>query len=142
MTLDKDKQNIYTIDSENYIIYMHEQEQEQQQNSLLTTIIKFLLLTLLLIVSYFLYQVAKSDQSFSEVFNKKELSASYKKFKNRVALDNNSPKYVEQTAVLSITKEYIEPLILHKNAKEQKKEKAQKRVLSKEYIELIAKELK
>jgi hypothetical protein len=116
MNLNKDNQNIYTIESENYIQYMHEQEQEQK--SLLTTVIKFLLLTLFLLVSYFLYQVVKSDLSFSEVFNKQELLSNYEKFKNRINVDNNIPKYSEQkayvevlakkTAVLSVTKEYFQ----------------------------------
>ena len=154
MTLNKDKQNIYTIDSEHYIMYMHEQE---HQNSLLTKIIKFLLLTLFLIVSYFLYQVAKSDLSFSEIFNKQELLSRYEKFKNRINVDNKRPKYVEQityvetlakkTAVLSVTKEYKKPIVVHnsskvvKKSKETKKEKPKETILSQKYIKLITKEL-
>ena len=156
MNLNKDKQNIYTIDTEQYIMYMH--EQEEQQNSLLTKIIKFLLLTLLLIISYFLYQVVKSNQSFSEVFNKHELLSSYEKFKNRINVDNKTPKYVEQkkyievlakkTAVLSVTKEYKKPIMVHNNSKvvkkveEIKKEQPKETILSQKYLEVIAKELK
>ena len=156
MNLNKDNQNIYTIESENYIQYMH--EQEQQKKSILTTVIKFLLLMLLLIVSYFLYQVSKSNLSFSEVFNKQELLSSYKNFKSRVNTNNKPHKYIEKkayvevlakkTAVLSVTKEYKKPIIIHNNSKvvkkvkEIKKEKPTESVLSQKYLELIAKELK
>ena len=134
MNLHKDNQNIYTIESENYIQYMH--EYEKKSKSLLTKVIKFLLLTLLLIVSYFLYQVVKSDHSFSEIFHKHVEKKAYVEVLNK------------KETVLSVTKEYKKPIVIHNNSKvvkkveEVNKEKSKETILSQKYLDLISEELK
>ena len=125
MDLIKDNKNIYTVDSENYAEYMH--DNWKKPRDILTTFIKLLLLILLFIVSYFFYNMLKEDLSFSEVFNKKELLSTYKLFYN-----DNEEKYVEKkensvhilakdisekieeptkTALLSSTQKYTEPML-------------------------------
>jgi len=75
MDLNKDNRDVYTIDSESYSEYM--EETRKKPRNLLGTIIQFLIVILLLVLVYFFFNILKNDLSFSEVFNKKELLATY-----------------------------------------------------------------
>ena len=137
MDLNKDKRNIYTVDAETYSEYMH--DNWKKPTDFLSSFIKILLLILVLVVSYFFYKIVKADLSFTEVFNKKELIATYEFFNA-----NNKPEYVEQedyvevlakktptdleeakkTVVLAVTKEYDVPVVEKKEEVEIEKVEA------------------
>ena len=94
MDLNKDDQNIYTVDSESYKEYVREDTQESRD--FLGSFIKLLLLILLLIITYFFYKIVKADLSFSEVFNKQELFATYK------AISNDEPIHIEEKDTVGV----------------------------------------
>jgi len=75
MDLNKDNRDVYTIDSENYSIYM--EKDRKKPRDLLGFLIQFLIVILLFVVVYFFFNILKNDLSFSEVFNKKELLLTY-----------------------------------------------------------------
>jgi len=78
MDLNKDNRNVYTIDSESYAMYM--KENRQKPKGLLSNIIQFLMIIFLLILVYFFFYILKNDLTLSDVFNKKELLATYESF--------------------------------------------------------------
>ena len=89
MDLDKDNKDIYTIDSENYSEYM--QEDKKEPRDLLSTVIQFLIVILLIVLVYFFFNILKNDLTFSEVFNKKELLATYESL-----TDSDEEIHIEQ----------------------------------------------
>ena len=124
MDLNKDNRDIYTIDSESYSEYM--QDNWKKPKDLLTSFIKILFIILLVVMGYFFYKIVKADLSFSEVFNKKKLLATYKFFNaNDKPLYIKEEDYVEalavispieiqenkKTVVLAVSKNYDEPVV-------------------------------
>jgi len=75
MDLNRDNRNVYTIDSESYAIYM--KENREKPRGFLNNIIQFLMIIFLLILVYFFFYILKNDLTLSDVFNKKELVATY-----------------------------------------------------------------
>lgn len=129
MELNKDKQNIYTVDVESYSEYMH--ENWKKPTNYLNSLIKLLLVILLLVLAYFFYKIVKADLSFSEVFNKQELLSTYRIFDNDREIYIEKEGYVEVLAkqmstdvektkevVLSVSRQYDE-LILEESQKEE-----------------------
>jgi hypothetical protein len=138
MDLNKDNRNIYTVDAETYSEYMH--DNWEKPTDFLSSSIKILLVVLLLVVGYFFYKIVKADLSFAEVFNKKELIATYSFFKS-----DEEPKYIEKEdyievlaknistdleepkkVVLSVTKKYDEPIVVKKEIEKKEEVKIEK----------------
>jgi hypothetical protein len=123
MDLNKANKDIYTVDRDSYSEYM--QESSTGTKDLLSSFIKLLLFVLLILLSYFFYKIVKADLSFSEVFNKKELIATYKLFKNDdkeiyikkedyadVLAKNIAIEEPTKTTLLAITQKYAEPVVV------------------------------
>jgi len=100
MDLNKDNRDVYTIDSESYSEYM--EETRKKPRNLLGTIIQFLIVILLLVLVYFFFNILKNDLTFSEVFNKKELLATYESLVGsqkdiQIETEENSKVLVKET---------------------------------------------
>ncbi|CAA6798655.1 MAG: Unknown protein [uncultured Sulfurovum sp.] len=136
MDLNKDSQEIYSIDRETYSSYM--KSNREGSTNLLDSIIKLLLIVLLLILTYFFYYIIKEDLSFKDVFNKNELYTTYNFFepekeliieeKNhvRALIPKNEVKIVELEPVVMLQEVVIENPITFEKVTEKVVEKKPK----------------